>query len=280
MRARPVSRALGVLVEDFDVRHAQAEEWAKLRRMLFEQHHLLVVRGPELSDDEHLEAVRQFGPIADEGFGTPTLVKFVSNHRPDGALGSMAASWHIDYGFFEHPYHAISLYGLEIPPLGTETWFVNAILAAADLPDDLRRRVRGLRARQVADVASPVGEAGVRVRLGRLDETYPHFVRPVLWPHRVTGEQILGVWEQQTDAILPLEADESAALIEQLFAHLYRDDHVYVHHWQPGDLLIWDNHAVQHARPEVGTEHPRTLRRVSVGETQDLSLFARRAAAR
>jgi hypothetical protein len=126
---------------------------------------------------------------------------------------------------------------------------------------------------QMADVSSPVGEAGVRVRLGRLDETYPNAVRPVLWPHRVTGEEILGVWEQQTDAILPLDPDESSALIEELFVHLYRDEHVYVHRWQPGDLVVWDNHALQHSRPDVGVEHRRTLRRVSVGETQDLTLF-------
>ena len=280
MRVTRVSAALGVLVDDVDVRQASTDEWDALRRMLFETDHLLVLRGPELDDAEHLEAVRHFGPVADEGFGTPALVKFVSNHRADGALGSMAASWHIDYGFFPHPYQAISLYGLEIPPGGTETRFVNAVLAASDLPDGLRARVTGLHARQVADVSSPVGEAGVRVRLGRLDETYPHAVRPVLWPHRVTGEEILGVWEQQTDAILPLDPEESSALIEELFAHLYREDHVYVHRWQPGDLVVWDNHAVQHSRPDVGVEHRRTLRRVSVGETQDLTLFARRAAAR
>jgi taurine dioxygenase len=114
----------------------------------------------------------------------------------------------------------------------------------------------------------------VRVREGRLDETYPHTRRPVLWPHRTSGEQILGVWEQHTDAILPLDPDASTALIEELFAHLYRPEHTYVHRWAPGDLVVWDNHAIQHGRPAVGTEVPRTLRRVVVGEPQDLFLFA------
>jgi alpha-ketoglutarate-dependent taurine dioxygenase len=136
-----------------------------------------------------------------------------------------------------------------------------------------------LLARQVVDVSSAAGQSGVRVRLGRLDETYPHFIRPVLWPHHATGEAILGVWEQQTDALLPLDAAESDALIEDLFAHLYRDEHRHVHSWEPGDLVIWDNHALQHSRPDVGVEAPRTLRRVCVGRTQDLSIFAARKAA-
>jgi alpha-ketoglutarate-dependent taurine dioxygenase len=49
-----------------------------------------------------------------------------------------------------------------------------------------------------------------------------------------------------------------------------------VHHWQVDDLVVWDNHAVQHSRPDVGQEHPRTLRRVSIGEAQDLTIFAPR----
>ena len=277
MRLRQLSPALGAMVEGIDLLDAGEDDWDALRRALFETHHLLLFRGQELTDDEHAAVAARFGALASEGFVEPEVVKFVSNHRPDGALGSIAASWHIDYGFFEHPYEAISLYGLEIPASGTETRFANAKLAATDLPGELRRKVSGLRARQVADVTSPEGEAGVRVRLGRLDESYPHQVRPVLWPHRVTAEEILGVWEQQTDALLPLDPAASDALIEELFAHLYRNEHIHVHHWEPHDLVIWDNHAVQHSRPDVGVDEPRTLRRVSIGPRQDLSIFLNRA---
>jgi alpha-ketoglutarate-dependent taurine dioxygenase len=66
---------------------------------------------------------------------------------------------------------------------------------------------------------------------------------------------------------------ESTALLEELFAHLYRPEHVYTHDWALGDLVVWDNHAVQHSRPEIGVEQARTLRRVCVGERQDVSIF-------
>ncbi|MFN8027829.1 MAG: TauD/TfdA family dioxygenase [Acidimicrobiia bacterium] len=170
-------------------------------------------------------------------------------------------------------HEAISLYGIEIPAAGTQTALADGQAAAADLPADLRARLEGRAARHAVDVTTPEREAVVRVRKGRLDEAYPHALRPALWPHRTTGAEILAVTEQQTDAIVGLDPDESTALIEDVFAHLYRPEHVYEHEWEAGQLVVWDNHALQHSRRAVGLERARTLRRVCVGERQDLSVF-------
>jgi taurine dioxygenase len=272
------SPALGATVRDLDLRSPQPPEvWERLRDTM-RHRFLLVFPAQGLGDEQHVAVAEQFGPIALEGApGSPRAVTFVSNFRADGILGSSAAAYHIDYGFFEHPYPFISLYGVDLPATGTETWFVNAVLAARTLPPELRARLEGLSARQAIDVASTAGQSAVRIRVGRLDDSHPHTARPVLWPHRDTGEAILGVWEQHTDAILPLDPDESEALVETLYAHLYQPRHTYVHRWSVGDLVIWDNHAVQHGRPDVGVDGHRTLRRVCVGRTQDLSLFFARA---
>ena len=273
LRMTPVSPALGVVIEGLDLAAELPDKvWDELRG-LAREHLLLVFPGQYLSDAQHRAAAAHFGPIASEGLKEKHDVGFVSNARADGLLGVEAASWHIDYGFFPEPYHFLSLYGIEIPPAGSETFFVNAILGASTLSRALRERVRGLSARQVLDPAAPGGSAGVRVRIGRLDNAVAHMERPVLWPHRDTGREILGVWEQQTDAVLPLSEAESRALIEDLYAHLYQPAHMYVHRWSEGDLVLWDNHAVQHARAPLDAGEARTLRRVCIGPTQDLSLF-------
>jgi alpha-ketoglutarate-dependent taurine dioxygenase len=271
VRISPISPALGARVDGVDLREPQsAATWAELNAA-FVRHRLLHFPAQQLDDEQHVDAVAHFGPIAPERTGA---VGFVSNHRPDGSLGSHAASFHIDYGFFPHPYEAISLYGLEVPAAGTETWFASAEVAARTLPPALRARVEGRHARAIVDVTCVEKETVVRVRAGRLDGGYPHQVRPVLWPHHRDGALILGVWQQQTDGIVELDDIESAQLVEDLFDHLYREEHRYVHRWQPGDLVLWDNHALQHARPDVGTEQPRTLRRVCIGQEQDLTIFA------
>jgi taurine dioxygenase len=277
MELAAASPALGTRVHGVDLRTPLSPAEVVELRAALERSFLLHFPGQELSDGQHEEVLAQFGPVAREDGGT---VGFVSNHRPDGTLGSGAARFHIDFGFTDAPYEYLSLYGLEIPPSGTVTYFANAVAAAADLPAGLRARIEPLEARAAVDVTSPEREAGVRIDLGRLDERYPHATRPVLWAHRHTGAPILAVWEQQTDALLPLPDEESTALIRELFAHLYRADHVMTHHWRAGDLLVWDNHALQHARPDVGVDEARTLRRVCVGVAPDLSIFAERIAAR
>ena len=274
LRAEPLHATVGARIHGFD-RAAPDDSpmWDEWRRA-FAEHRLLVVDLPGLTDEEHLRAVGALGPIATEGIDEPRAIGWVSNVRADGALAGTAASWHCDYFFFPHHYEAISLYAVELPPGGTQTWFVDGQAAAAHLPAELRARVEGRDARHAVDVTTPEREAVVRVRKGRLDESYPHAHRPVLWPHRDSGQPILAVTEQQTDAIVGLDPHASTVLVEDLFAHLYRDEHVYVHEWSPGELVVWDNHALQHARPEVGVEEARTLRRVCVGERQDLSVFA------
>jgi taurine dioxygenase len=263
-----LSPALGARVTDIDLREPlDRDTRGRLRTAMYE-HYLLLFPGQPIDGDQQVDVVSTFGPIAQERTGS---VMQVSN-RPDGILGDAPASYHIDYGFFPTPYFALSLFGLEIPPEGTQTWFVSGVAAARSLPTALRRRLDGVVARHVIDVGHR--QNVVRVRAGRLDHRYPHALRPALWPHRDTGETILAVWEQQTDALFPLPARQSSALIEELFAHLYQPAHRYIHEWQPDDLVVWDNHALQHARGAITTTAARTLRRVCVGPTQDLSIFA------
>jgi taurine dioxygenase len=70
-----------------------------------------------------------------------------------------------------------------------------------------------------------------------------------------------------TSHLVDVPLEEGEAILTDLFARLRAADNVYEHAWQPGDLVVWDNFAVQHARPPFhGTSARRTLRRVSTTE--------------
>ena len=81
--------------------------------------------------------------------------------------------------------------------------------------------------------------------------------------HPRTGQTILYISQMNTSEIVELSHDESEELLELLFAHLYGPENTYEHDWRNGDLVAWDNQAIQHARGTVKTEGPaRTLRKV------------------
>jgi taurine dioxygenase len=74
---------------------------------------------------------------------------------------------------------------------------------------------------------------------------------------------MLYVSQMMTSEVEGLPSDESEALLEDLFTHLYDPIHSWTHEWRERDLVVWDNLAVQHARPDLTTEGPvRTLRKV------------------
>jgi taurine dioxygenase len=52
--------------------------------------------------------------------------------------------------------------------------------------------------------------------------------------------------EAHTSHIAALPREEAEALLAELCAHIVQPEFQYVHRWQAGDLLMWDNAAVQH----------------------------------
>ena len=76
--------------------------------------------------------------------------------------------------------------------------------------------------------------------------TKPPVVHPMAVRHPYTGRTCLYCDPGYTIHVLGLAEAESAALLRQLFAFQTRDEFIYRHKWQVGDVLIWDNIATIH----------------------------------
>ena len=63
----------------------------------------------------------------------------------------------------------------------------------------------------------------------------------------------------------PLEKGQ--ALIDELIAHATQPQFTYAHHWQVGDVVMWDNRCTMHrARPYEDLEYRRDMRRSTVSD--------------
>jgi taurine dioxygenase len=88
---------------------------------------------------------------------------------------------------------------------------------------------------------------------------------PLAYPHPRNGRTLLYACPLATHCIEGLDYAESETLLEALFDHLYTEEHVLQHYWRQGDLVMWDNLTMQHARPNVTfNSQARVLRKTMV----------------
>ncbi len=242
----------------------------------WQQHHALVFRAQDaLPVDAQIALLSRFGPVLEErepgqrhSFVTNTVgegkgVDDMYDGYREGALTP-----HMDFTYTRYPADAISLYAEALPSGGSETTFYSNVAPLAAMSPELRERLRGYTIRCVLDLED-LKEDVVRY-LEPPTEGRPmvqHHVWPLVRRHpRKPGVEMLFCTAQQTECVLELPRAESDALLRDLFEkHLYLPSNRYVHAWQPGDLVVWDNLALQHSRERTPLlSGARTLRRVSV----------------
>jgi len=264
LELRPLSDALGVEVVDVDL--AAPPDPAVVAEIVdaWLEHHLVLFRDQELTAEDHVRVATWFGEIDHQGITmrSDDTVMYISNDPAVGPGGDGALLLHSDFCFGEHPLRAISLYGVEVPPQGGGTVFANAERAYEKLPDFLRVRLHELHALHAFDYRRTGG--GGRIAEADLEPDSPRKVRPAIWVHPDTGRPILYVNELMTTRFVELPDDESAALLEEVAGYFVGDDVVYVHEWEPHDLVVWDNRSLQHGRTDFEPTERRTLRRVPV----------------
>jgi alpha-ketoglutarate-dependent 2,4-dichlorophenoxyacetate dioxygenase len=63
-------------------------------------------------------------------------------------------------------------------------------------------------------------------------------------------------------------------LLLDLLEHATQRERVYVHEWQEGDLVIWDNRATLHRGRRYDIAERRELRRTTINDTPEAMLLA------
>jgi taurine dioxygenase len=237
----------GVVVRPDDAQRAELQR-------LFDAQGLVLIRGLSLSLEQQKELCRLFGPVLD----TPLENFIVSNVREDGFLGVQELLFHHDLAYLPEPYPGGSLFALDVAEGATSTRFASGTLAWDRLPEALRARVAKLNALHVKQRVFDRPNT-----LGDLEPGDVAAIHAVVARHRRTGRPYLFVSEDLTVCLAGLPEAESAALLRELFTRIYAPENVYEHEWRNGDIVIWDNLAVQHARGRLSAA-PRTLRRVSI----------------
>jgi taurine dioxygenase len=259
---RPLSGAVGAQVVGLDLTRPIGEAEAAQLRAAYRRHHLLLVRGQEISADQQAAFARVFGDIAirerNMVANERADTQHVSNTRKDGVFGEGELDFHMDQLFQAEPLRALILYGVEIPPAGGDTIFANAMDAYDALPAATKQRIDTLQCRHAYSYKGTLAE---RWNMKEADDDAPTAVHPMAWTEPESRRRAIWVNKLTTVEVLGLPDAEARVLTEEVRKPLYDEGIGYRHKWQPRDLVLWNNRTLQHARTPFDNNVPRTLRR-------------------
>ncbi len=252
--------------------------FAELERQFYD-HSVMCIRNQSLSPEALLAFAKRLGEV-DEHFLShythpdhPNIL-IISNIQENGRdIGYADAGrvWHSDGSYLQQPVGVSMLYAIEVPEedgkvLG-HTTFASTWAAYDGLSPAVKDKLEGLEAlHQVAGRRKAVGTSKPEDKAKH--EQQPDAIHPVVRVHPYTGRKYLFVNKGECVRINGMDEAEGQALIHDLADEIPRSDYRYEHYWQVGDLLIWDNRAVQHLAnfDYQWPKHRRLMHRITISE--------------
>lgn len=286
---KPLSPVFAAEVSGIDLTKPLSQQDVQAINAGMNEHAVLVFRQQPMTAQQQLNFASSFGPLdiglkrvfkRPERLGDERLID-ISNVDADGQvtrrdspknLSNFANQlWHSDSSFM-NPRAAYSMLHCVIKPSwGGNTEFADLRHAYDTLDERTRAEIQELKAEHYA--------LHTRILLG--DEAYTDeqkkSIPPAIWPiadtHPGSGRKVLfvGVHARQ---ILGWPTAESRMYLQDLLEHATRREYVYVHKWEPGDLVIWDNRSTLHRGRRYDIAERRELRRTTINDTPEAMLQA------
>ncbi len=255
---------LGAAAEGVDMSALKAQEAEALRAALADNL-VLCVRGQTLEPQAYFDAMGVFGkqmaqPSASANHPVVKDLLILSSEDRD-VLGDgrrlvAGAAWHTDDSYRAVPCSLTTLYGVEVPPTGGDTQFINMYAAYDDLPDTTKARIDTLR---VVHKYAPSRQPNkVAKRTAEDMATMPDVIHPLVRTHPVTGRKALYLNPNRMEGVLGLERADSDALLDEMIAHATQPKYQYRHKWRQGDIVVWDNRCTMH---KANADYPEGSRR-------------------
>ena len=279
LKTRQIGPCFAAEADGIDLTRPLSPEDVAAVHAAMDEHAVLVFHGPPITQEQQMAFTLSLGPIEHaigtglrEGERLPTTFADVSNLDKDSkvferesrtrlfALGNRL--WHSDSSFkvvpakYSHPALA------QRPVVGRQ--------------HRVRRHARGLRRPRRGDHArrsrtSSASTPRSTRASSSASPTSPTRSAPASrrcasgWCARIpsTGRKSLFL-ASHAGGILGWPVPEARAFLRDLVEHATQRQFVYAHHWQVGDLVMWDNRRTMHRVRPYPAHEPRDMRRTTL----------------
>ncbi len=279
---RPLHRLFAAEATGIDLSAPLAPDAVAEIDAAMDRYAVLVFRGQPLTQDQQMRMARSFGPL---DLGLKKVKKQadrlqyaeladISNVDADGRpvdrnhrkiVSNIANQlWHSDSSFQKPAARYSMLSAVVIPSWGGETEFADMRAAYDELPERMKEEIAPLEAEHYV--------LHSRFLLGDEDytEEQRNAIPPAAWPivrtHAGSGRPHLFIGVHAR-GILGMMVAEARMLLADLQEHATQPQFIYRHHWQAGDLVMWDNRCTLHRGRRYDLAEPRELRRTTTEDT-------------
>lgn len=258
IQVEPLTCAIGAELRNVDLGVASRDAGlvAEIRALLL-KYRVLFFRDQDITRAEHVAFARWFGdledhPVAGSDPDNPGLVRIYKS--PDQPNDRYENSWHADATWREKPPFGCVLRCVECPPVGGDTMWANMVLAYERLPEHVKTRIDGLRARH--SIEASFGAAMPIDKRLALHAQFPDAEHPVVRTHPETGEKILFVnaftthftnfHDNDNVRVGQDYAPGASQLLQYLISQAQIPEYQVRFRWKPNSMAMWDNRSTQH----------------------------------
>lgn len=263
---------LGARITNIDLSDLSENDW-RVVEDAFHEYAALVFPGQNLSADDQVAFAKRFGKIERLREDASMEAVTISNVKPDGTVMQPGEhrfntlrgneGWHTDSSYMPLAAKLSMLTAKVVPSSGGETGIADMRAAYDALDDDMKAKVEGLTAHH--SLYQSQNRFGHRVAPGT---SYGYHtkgapVRPLVKVHPVTGRKSLFIG-RHAFRIDGMPDEEAEAFLAELLAFACQPPRIYMHKWQAGDLMMWDNRCALHRACPYDTSEARVLRHTRV----------------
>jgi taurine dioxygenase len=258
VKAEPLTCTIGAELSGVNLADAARDDhlFAEIKNLLLE-YKVLFLRDQDITRADHVAFASRFGaledhPVAGSDPDHPGLVRIYKDL--DSPPEHYENALHTDGTWRVNPSMGAVLRCVESPPVGGDTIWVNMVEAYRRLPEHIKTRIEGLRARH--SIEATFGAVMPEEQRHALKERFPDAEHPVVRTHPETGEKILFVNAFATHFVnyhTPENvrfgqdyAPGASHLLTYLISQAAIPEYQVRWRWTPNSVAIWDNRSTQH----------------------------------
>jgi taurine dioxygenase len=264
IRSRPLE-PFGIEI-DGDLAAPMDAEMQQSLVTMFRETGLIVARSQRLDMDQQIALMALLGPVVRR----TDCIGYVSSEG-GYCLTREKLGFRADYAFGPYPLQGLSLYAFDLNDDTSSTRFANAERACLGLPAPLRTVLDTHKVEMVSAAAEDI------VIMRACEERDPAVVlreeRPSIVHNPRSGRSCIGVNEMHAAQLVGMSWRDSRDILNMVYDFLYAPENILEHVWRKGDIVIWDNVTVHHARGSLPAVGRRVLQRVCTGEKGLYEMF-------